>query len=223
MQLSTVSELVRFDLRSVELIKWVALVAMIIEHTAHFGFGVTNGWPFVVGRLAFPLFTVSLALGCAQKTIPELRAVVVRLATWGVVAGVAGLTVRDAVPLNVLFTFALGAVLHVTTRDVHVARWFIALIVLALTPLVEYGVLGVVAVACAMHGARQEDTTVRAAWLLFALLVICCVRFNIPAVISIPALFLLNAGHLEVPRMRGVFYWAYAFQWPFIAAVAVLL
>ncbi|MDY6948554.1 MAG: TraX family protein [Pseudomonadota bacterium] len=203
--------------------KWVGLVAMLIEHVAHFASGMTQGWPFVIGRLAFPLFTVALAVGCAQKTLVELRYVVVRLAAWGVAAGVLGMLVREPVPLNILFTFALGITLHVTLRDTRAGKLMVSAAVLIAAMFVEYGVLGVIAVAIAMHGARHAEPMPRAGMFLLAALLIACVKFNQPAVIAIPALLALAMFPVEVPRLRGFFYVAYAMQWPVIAAVKVAL
>jgi hypothetical protein len=219
MQASGAFERLRFDIRGVEVMKWIALCAMLVEHVAHFAVGMPNGWPFVVGRLAFPLFTIALALGCAHKTLPELRSIVVRLAAWGVVAAVLGLSVRPAIPGNILFTFALGVVLHAAMRDVHGSRWFIGAVALLFASVVEYGVLGVVAVAVAMSAARQEETFTQLWLMLLALLLIACVKFNAPAIIAIPVVVALNLPRFRLPRARGVFYWAYALQWPLIAAV----
>lgn len=222
MQVSTAYSDVTSDVRCIELMKWIGLVAMLVEHVAHFALGWSNGWPFVVGRLAFPLFTVALALGCAHKTVPELRSIVVRLVGWGAVAGLVGGLVRDPVPLNVLFTFALGVMLHATLRDTGRWRFFVLLVVALLSMVVEYGPLGVAAVACAMHAARRDGRWEQGGWMLFSLLLVCCVKFNEPALVAIPVVFGLLVLRLDVRRTRGVFYWAYVGQWPVIALMRSL-
>ena len=223
MQASTVSERLSFGVRSIELMKWVGLAAMLVEHVAHFALGVTNGWPFVVGRLAFPLFTIALAVGCAQKTIPELREVAARLFAWGMVAAISGMLVRQPVPLNVLFTFALGVVLHVVTRGFHVGRWLVGAVVLFAAMFVEYKALGVIAVAVALHGAREDRPASQCGWIALSLLLIASVKFNASAILALPAVFLINLGRIELPRVRGGFYWAYAGHWVVLGALGLAL
>lgn len=225
MRLSTASDLVSKlnSARPIEAWKWVGMVAMLIEHVAHFGVGMEQGWPFVIGRLAFPLFTVALAYGLAEKSVPELLRAAGRLALWGCAAGIVGLAVRDFAPLNVLFTFALGVLVHWSIRHYHRGAVFVFLGASCASLLVEYGFFGVMAVACALHGARQRTAWSQLGWLVFAVLLISMVRFNELAVLSIPVLLLLDAVKVEIPRVRRMFYWVYVGQWPLIAAVRVLM
>ena len=97
------------------------------------------------------------------------------------------------------------------------------MLALVLATVVEYKVLGVVAVAVALHGARRQSGVEQAGWIGFALCLIVLVRFNAPAVLALPVVFLLNAAQLEVRRLRGAFYWAYAGHFAVLAAVRAVL
>src|SRR5690606_26366846 len=98
--------------RTIEPMKWLGLILMLVEHASFYVFDVMT-WPvYLVGRLVFPLFALALGLGIADKTLAQRFEVFRRLVLWGAIAAGCGLAVRDPFPLNVLFTFALGITLH---------------------------------------------------------------------------------------------------------------
>lgn len=221
MQLSTVSESApRFRTAYVEAFKWIGLAAMLVQHFALYAFQERAAWIHITSRVSFPLFTFALALGLADKKLFELRGTVKKLALWGVVAGVVGLVVRPIIPGNILFTFALGITLHACLRSYGAGSLLVATACVVASFFVEYSVQGVVAVALAMHGARQEDAAKQGAWFFGSLCLIALYPANWPALATVPVFFAVMVLDLQWPRVRGFFYGAYVVQWPLIAGVA---
>jgi len=198
-------------LAGVEALKWFGLVCMIQEHVFRYVFDAYPLPVYVLGRLAFPLFTFALA-AAVPLTNEKFGALLVRLVMWGCVSEALRLPVILAGhDMNVLFTFALGLIVAQSVQ----MRWTglaVALVCLALSSKVEYQLFGVMFVAL----MRLHFVT-RNGWFLIAGAASLCVANQSP----VPALAYLVAPVIahhvqDVQRVRGFFYWAYAGQWPVI-------
>lgn len=208
---------------SLEAIKWLALVLMLAEHVCFFVFGVMPWTVFFLGRLVFPLFAIALAFGVAHKTPAEKFDVVYRLAAWGCVASLASSLIRDALPLNVLFTFAFGVTLDSVWRLSGLRSWLLGLLILAGGFAVEYGPMGVVAVSAFMVAARADTTRSAITFLLVGSLLICLANGNLFAAFAPLVAVAISRGGIEVPRIKRLFYWTYAGQWPLFALLKAAL
>lgn len=206
--------------RVIEPCKWLGLVLMVAEHASWYVWHVMPAPVFMLGRMVFPLFGLALALGCVGKTRAELLGVVGRLAGWGVVAAAAGLLVRDPMPLNVLFTFALGIMLYSVLSSVNRGRRVVALLLVLAGFAVEFSVWGVIAVASLMLWARDQS---RWGYLALAFGCFCAANGNVFAAFALPVAYAVELGQLELPRVRRLFYWTYAGQWPVFAVARVLV
>lgn len=207
---------------ALEAIKWAALAAMLIEHVAHFAFGMRSGWPFIVGRAAFPLFSLALAVGLAGKTIEEQWRAARRLGCWGLAAGFLVALVKEPAPLNVLFTFALGVGLDAWWRGARGYKLAVTVAALPLAFAVEYGPLGVAAVALLAAWARSQ--TWRAGWKFAASVAfVALVPGNALSLLWWPLALVIGRLFPNLPRGRRLFYWAYAGQWPLLAALRAAL
>lgn len=96
-----------------EALKWLALGAMLTDHVGRHLLGAPDGSvPFLVGRLAFPLFALVLGLNLAREGDRAARSarVALRLAAWGLVSVLPSVWARGQPEVvNVLVTLALGA------------------------------------------------------------------------------------------------------------------
>ncbi|HSW16069.1 MAG TPA: TraX family protein [Ramlibacter sp.] len=107
-----------------EALKWIALASMFLDHVGRLvlGYG-QHTWVFALGRIAFPLFALVLALNLAREGDRAGRALRTarRLALWCAIAIVPSVLARgEPYLLNVLGTLALGAMLcWVFTADVR--------------------------------------------------------------------------------------------------------
>lgn len=222
MHASTTGDQPLISAESLEAIKWLALVLMFAEHACFFVFGVMPWTVFFLGRLVFPLFAITLAYGIAHKTPAERFDVVYRLVVWGCAAALAGVFIRDALPVNVLFTFALGVTLDSVWRLPGVRSWLVGILILIGGFAVEYGPLGVVAVAAFSVAARAERPRVAALYMSIGALLICLANGNVFAAAAPLVAVAVSRGGIEVPRVKRLFYWTYVGQWPVFAALRVI-
>src|SRR5262245_4295377 len=191
---------------------------MLGEHWMRYVVGSRPPWVYACGRVVFPLFAFALALGIRTLTAPKLRAVMVRMLVWAIIAQVLlQLVDAPARQLNVLFTFALGLAAAWGFESVR-SPFLLALCLGALAVVgvwCEFGVVGVALVAATVALARAEDPPV-AAWVVVAglLALLAVPNGNYWALMAVPVAWLVWRLGIRVPRVRGVFYWTYALQFP---------
>jgi hypothetical protein len=150
-----------------ELAKWVALVAMAVDH---YGKIVDPGLYEIThafGRLSFPI--LATIVGCRLALRPDLgRRYAMRLVPWAflsqpvfVVAG------RDWYDGNILFTLLFGVVATALLRRAREpGRWPAVLALVALTPLSYFFEFGPIGVAMIPLTAFSMSRSVSAAlWL----------------------------------------------------------
>ncbi|MFM1990373.1 MAG: hypothetical protein RJA99_3330 [Pseudomonadota bacterium] len=132
-----------------EALKRIALISMVIDHVGRYALGAPEtSWPFVLGRLAFPLFALVLAANLAREGDRPTRAArtAARLGLWAAVSVVPSWLARDVVlPLNVLATLALGALCcwAVSSLSPSPVRLGVGAAAILVSPLVEFGTAGV--------------------------------------------------------------------------------
>lgn len=184
-----------------EWLKWIALVAMTIDH-ANKVLGLDLHWMFVVGRLPWPLFAVVLVDNLSSHPDPFAW----RRAAWRLLW--AGLLVQPLyyyafglhAPLNVLLAFSLGLYLCTETR------WLPSLAALAIGGLfVEMmwfgGFLFLVACAWSKSGGSWRG------WLALSVGVasLSVVNGNAWAMAALPTIWLAQYVPGRVPRWRWLF------------------
>ena len=149
--------------RAIDLLKWIAMVTMVLDHIRFI-------WPnlmglFVLGRLAFPLFALAMALNVFRQrggrylSVTNVRYLTLLL----VAAAVSELPYRlafgaSAVTFNILPTLALGLLV---AWGLHYRTWasaivaILAVIVAAFAhPYLNYGLLGVLLPAAILLALR---------------------------------------------------------------------
>lgn len=194
---------------ALEAAKWVALVAMVVDHVDAVFFGRSLGVVAeFVGRLAMPLFSLVLAYNLARPGI-DLDRLAWKLAGFGLLAtpwfaGLFGGAVWW-MPLNILFTFAAAALV---LRALDRGQWWWAVLVFLLSGvLVEYAWPGIFFVVA----ARQRFLAPKGETLVFfvlALAGLCWWNGNLWALAAVPLLHGLNAWSPVVLRLRWAF-WAF--------------
>lgn len=225
MHASTIGERAAFVVRpqALEAIKWLALALMLVEHASFYVFQQMPTLVMLLGRSVFPLFALALAVGVSGMQAPGRALVLVRLASWGIVAVAAGSLIRDAFPANVLFTLGLGLALHSALLSGHWSRYFVVFGCVIAGFAVEYGALGVIAVALVCGWGREQGTQRGYLKLVAAVVAISLANGNAFAMFAPLIAFAIDRGEIDVPRVRRFFYWAYAGQWPVFAVLKVLL
>lgn len=205
----------------IETLKWLALLVMLAEHWMRYVVGELPTWVYDCGRVVFPLFVLSLALGLRSQPCEKLRAVLVRMVAWAVVAQVT-IQFVDAPTgqLNVLFTFSLGLAaaygLGCMTPSFGLALGLCA--IGAVATQCEFGVAGVAFVTAAVAIARAKELPPAAYLVVLGTLVALAVpNGNHYALAAAPVAVLVWILRIRLPRLRGAFYWAYALQFPALA------
>lgn len=198
------------SLAHIESLKWVAVVAMLIEHYYRYVVGAPPDWAFSLGRIVLPLFALSLGAGLAAAAdeTAALRRVVARLGIWFALVTVVSLPVRDALPLNVLGTLALGLLF----REALLQRaWIPLLAILVASVPFEFGPAGVLCVALLVDGAAG-----RGRWMELCAGFGCAVlaSMSFAPLLAVLVIALVQGFDLRLPRVRHAFYWVYALQFP---------
>src|SRR5262245_62087120 len=105
-----------------ELLKWLGVVAMVIDHANSYLLDGAYPWMYQVGRLALPLFAFSLGCGLGSRPVAARVGVMRRLLGFALVAQLPAVLVRHDAVLNVLFTLFLGVAFHAAFLLVLQAR-----------------------------------------------------------------------------------------------------
>lgn len=170
--------LIRSRDAALDLIKWLALLTMLIDHLRH-------AWPalyflYVPGRLAFPLFCLAIAANVARPTVGKPSGLSVRYLGWLLLFSLLSewpyrLLVSNAESLNVMPTLVLGLLIaNAAQRSDIQARWLgagaLAVAVLAHEWLM-FGAFGALLPAAFLLALRGP----RALWLLP---MVCCLAAN---------------------------------------------
>lgn len=209
---------------ALELAKWVALAAMVVDHVNAVFFARELGLvATAVGRIALPLFAVVFAYNIARPGA-DLRRSAEKLGVFGAVALPAHAFLFAQAggwwPLNILFAFALAVwVIRLADQE----RWAWAGVVFFLGGLlVEGGWPGIGLVVAAYYRFRSP-TPVSLFGLVIALVGLCWLNGNAWALLAIPVLHGLNRSGWSVPRNRWAFWVLYPAHLVAIAVVSVLL
>ncbi len=210
-----------------EAIKWLGLAVMVAEHWYRYVVGQLPQWLYQCGRLAFPLFVIALACGLRHQARDRLASTVMRVLAWAIAAqALLQLVDAPAGRLNVLFTFTAGLALVVVFE--RAASTFLRALAMAAAGAIgmwcEFGPFGVGLVAAAVALGRAEQPPA-VAWIgvLGLLAALAVPNGNAIALAAVPVASAVWLLGLRIPRVRGVFHWAYALQFPVYAAAHQVL
>jgi hypothetical protein len=192
------------DLARLELLKWLAFLAMIVDHVGIAAFHRSVPELHVIGQFAFPVFCLAFGLGLAQSSNPDR--VAARLVLPALVAQLAWVVIEPPHGLNVLGMFALCAV--------ALDRLWLVPLVLAVSLVVGEGgpFLPVLVLAGVLASRLAMAAPIVGAGLAWATLIGSPV-----AAISALAVAFWPAGAL-VPRVPGLLAWGYALHLAALAA-----
>ena len=210
---------------AVESLKWLALLAMVVDHVNAVFFSRELGeLATVIGRLAMPLFSVVLGYNLARPGA-DLARCLRRLLLFGALALPAHAYLFAQVggwwPLNIMLTFAVavGTLLLLERRD----GWGALLVFVGGGGLVEYWWPGVGLVLVSYGIARGGLTP----WRLFALAWIvpglCFVSGSPWALLAFPVIGLASLVAVPLPRLRWAFWWFYPAHLAALVVGAVLI
>lgn len=197
----------RLDNAALLSLKIVAFLWMLGDHIDYGLFESALGFHATLGRSVFPLFAVVLGLNLARSYDGSamIRRVVPRLLLFGALAMPAYVYVVGWYPLNVMFTLAAALV---AVECVQRGKFLVAIaLVFVLGVLVDYGVLGVLAVLGTWTVARLG---VQPVWVaLVAAVIVVPFNGSLWSLVAVPLVW--GASHLagDAPRLKWLFWAGY--------------
>ena len=212
----------RLSSGSVELLKWIALVAMVVDHVNAVFFDRSLDWATPVGRIAFPLFALVVAYNLARPGM-DWRGFVRRCVIFGLLA----LPVHAYLfsiaaswwPLNILWLFLVAfAVTWAMDREQPELALGIFLVGGA---LVEYwwpGVGLVVSLWCWFTAGQRPALLVPVGLSVAGL---CVTNGNAWALLVVPLVLLVSQWAPTVPRSGRFFWWFYPLHLAVIAGMVL--
>jgi hypothetical protein len=195
------------DLSRLEVVKWIAFAAMVVDHVGVALLDRSVAWLHLVGGFAFPVFCFCYGLGLARTSDP--LQVASRLIVPGALAQAAWFWIEPSHPVNVLGMFGLCAV---AVR----LPWFAA-VVLGLAAVVGEGglflpLLVAAGFAAARWGSRVPLVVSGVAWAVLA--------HSPGALVATAAVARWpERWAVAVPRVPGLLAWGYAAHLALLAAL----
>lgn len=191
-----------------EVLKWLALVLMTGDHVNKVLLHEQYSWLTDVARVVFPIFAIVLAYNLAQHPSPDgTRRALVRMLAFAVLAQpFHAWAFGYWVPLNVLFTLALGV--YVATAD---NRWLSAIAWLLGGAVVDYEWFGVAVVVAGFHfwqipAGNRTRLFIATLLLGAAVASLYAINGNLIALAAFPLLWTLGRLPGRIPRWRWTFY-----------------
>jgi len=157
---------------SLDTLKLLAMVFMILDHINLVCLDETEPWMFYLGRGAFPLFAFVMACHLCRHT--PLDRYLQRLVVFALISQIVFVLAFDEVVLNVLFTLALGAV--VAPWIVEQAPWRrhmlfgLALCSVFIEDAIDFDLLGIVLPAAFLSLMRRQRFATLWVWVVLIFL-----------------------------------------------------
>jgi hypothetical protein len=202
-----------------EVVKWLAVAAMVADHVNLLLLGGAVELLDVIGDAAFPAFCLAFGIGLASSSNPQRAGL--RLLVPGFLAQFVWQHVDPGHGVNVLLVFAACSMAAELARTssmlagVHVG----ALCAAALLVPTEGGPFGVLLVAAGFLAARYAAPPVAAvagvAW--------CVLAPTFGTLAGVVAALAWPAGWPRAPRVAGLLAWIYAGHLVALAALQALL
>lgn len=197
-----------------ELLKWLALVLMTLDHVNKVLLGNAYAWIGDVSRVVFPIFAIVLAYNLVSHSDSDAvrRSMVRTLATAVIVQPAYGFAFGgEVLPLNVLFTLVAGC--YVATEPNRVVGLVVALVAGC---FVDYAWWGIGVVVAAAYFFRSGGRVLAGIALLAAVSSLAFVNGNFYGLFAFPSVAVLGAWTIRVPR------WRWTFLGYYVVHVAVL-
>lgn len=201
---------------TIEALKWLGLILMVIDHTNKYLANASFKWAFDAGRICLPLFCFVLAYNLTRVGVLDdggFRRVTTRTALVGVIAtpifiGLGGLPF-GWLPLNILFTLCVATLmLWFVARRGRVNMTIAVLVFLVGGFFVEYWWFALALVLACWAFCNQPGTG-SFVLVIIATAALYAVNRNLWAFAALPIIALAPFVEIPMPRMRNMFYLIY--------------
>ncbi len=177
-------------------LKVIAILTMTLDHVGAFLYP-EHGVLRIVGRIAFPLFGYLLVLG-AENT-RSLRAYLLRLLVFAALSQLPYSLVNGYTPLevfNIYFTLAFGLLF------LENSLFLIPLLLLSMVVQFDYGVYGVLLIAC-LRLMRERTMWGVVAYVAYSLLLLTIYTIQHYQLLALPLILLHHTGYFSKVRVAG--------------------
>lgn len=198
---------------SIELLKWIAIICMTLDHINKYLFNGTIPYLFEIGRLALPLFVFVLAYNLQRPgvlTRNVFTRIAVRLLVFGLIATVPYVLLGGVdnwlLPLNVLFTLLVISCVIFCLNTGGVIGFSSAIMLFSLAgAVVEFGWIAIFLGVTTWAAFRFKSAVIA-----FVAVLSCVALENINAnyfaVLAVPVISLCVFFNTKIPRLKYVFY-----------------
>jgi hypothetical protein len=205
---------------SIEAMKWLALIAMTLDHANKILFQAQFAWMYNLGRLAMPLFGFVLAYNLARCDALEshiYHRVIMRMFIIGLVAtpfyslafhhcGLGSLNIMFTLGLATCIMYLIDKSIHNHNADSIIVTRALAVALFVLGSLFvegHYVAVGYVLVVWAYCKTQKIWTLL--IWILTTASLVL-INGNHWAFAAIPIVFIVSKIHFKLPRLKWVFY-----------------
>jgi hypothetical protein len=195
---------------TLEALKWLALMLMLLDHANTFLYERTLPGAYVVARIVAPIFSFVLAYNLARPGALERgvhRRVMQRLLAFGLLACPPFMAlIGNWWPLNILFSLLAGTVIVYGVERGDLLGLALSAVTFAVSGLfVEYLYPGLAMFVTAWLLCKRPTPLLFALWVA-ATASIALINANGWSLLAVPLLLLAPRVELHVPRLRWVFY-----------------
>lgn len=196
-----------------EAMKWLAAMAMVVDHANKYLFEGSAPWMFAVGRVAFPLFVVTLAYNLARSDALARLRTTKRLALFGAISTVPYTLLGSSLlaggwwPLCVMWTLLLISFIALVAADGTARMRWLCLPAAGIgAGFVEFWWPGVaLGVGLWLWFTGRCSQAVSICIVAASFTALCAINGNAWALVSIPIAAIASAIR-DLPRVPMLFY-----------------
>lgn len=194
---------------TLEVLKWVGLLLMALDHINKYLFGERWAALFALGRMVMPLFAFILMFNLARPGALAAGVhvrVMARLAGFGMLASPAFAVLVGWWPLNILFTLFLATlIVWLLEQGGHLRATLAAVSFLFGGAFVEFWWPGLLCCLGAWAWCRRPDALRLAGWGM-AIASLFVINRNLSALAVLPLVWGATRVEIPLPRQKWLFY-----------------
>jgi hypothetical protein len=201
---------------TLEALKWLAVLLMVVDHVNKYLFDSKVGWMFALGRIVMPVFAFVLAYNLARPNAlseDRFKRTAKRLLTYGAIATVPYMALKGSNaygwPMNIMFTLLVATLVLwlYEHRKPEQSIWLLPLFAFG-SMLPEFWIAGTSTVIAAYFYCKHPTRLYLIFWLL-SVTVLAVINMNFYATLAIPLILLAPKVKLNLPRFKYFFYGFY--------------